>query len=233
MDNLYNTEGYGLNWGPTDDPNEVKRRWQWDSAISCFMDMGEKFSRSRKGKGKEYFDTLAWYFMNEMYEMNLQIGDLFLGTAADDTGWIRSSKIEHDLAKDIPHRTSLYRLLADMVEAEMLQKKVEIEKGPRSASSKKKGNVYYRMLLHEPTEAHFQLMTRDELLQETVKWYRAFKKYGELYLGAREGLKSTGIKDENIDDYLLEFFAPQREEDKGLYQINLNMALEWLADIKK
>ena len=221
-------KSYGLNWGPTDDPKELEKRWHWDHVIFVYYEMVDQFNRSRKGSGKEYFTILADYFIDEMYEMDIQTKDLFFETAVEDTGWIRSSKIEHDLLGEIPHRTTLFRLLADMVDAEILQKKIVVEKTSRSSGKKQKPSVYYRLLLHEPFVAHLQVMTHEELLPVAIQYYKGFRKYGELYLGAREYLKSKGFEDGNIDDFLLKCLAALREEDKDLYRINLSIDLEKL-----
>jgi len=219
---------YGFSWGPTDDPKEANKRYHWDYVVYPFMEMVDQFIRSRKGHGKEYFEIIAWYFMDEMYEMNIKPDDAFFETARDDTGWIRSSKIEHDLLGDIPHRTTLFRVLADMVDADILQKKIVVEKTSRSTDKKQKPSVYYRLLLHDPDEAHFQVMTREELLSAAKINYKGFKKYGELYLGAREYLKIDGFEDDEIDKILLECLDYLKEDGEDLYRVNLNVDLDGL-----
>lgn len=221
---------YGLRWGPTKDHEELDKRWHWDATIPIFWEMTDRFIRSRKGHGKEYFEILAWYFMDEMYEMNIRWEDAFFETAREDTGWIRSSKLEHDLHGEIPHRTTLFRLLADMVDAEILQKKVVVEKKSRSSNKKQKPNVYYRLLLHEPDVSHFHVMTHEELLPIAIKYYKGFKKYGELYLGAKEFLKSEGLDEEDPEEFLLDCLADWKQDGEDLYRINLNIDLENLLE---
>jgi len=217
---------YGFCWGPTDDLNEAEKRWHWDYVVFAFMELADQFIRSRKGSGKEYFEILAWYFMDEMYEMNIRPDDAFFETARDDTGWIRSSKIEHDLLREIPHRTTLFRLLADMVDADILQKKVVVEKTSKSTDKKQKPSVYYRLLLHEPDEAHLQVMTYKELISAAKMYYKGFKKYGELYLGAKEYLKSDGFDEKDIDEILLDQLSWWKKYDgKDLYRTNLRITL--------
>jgi hypothetical protein len=219
---------YGLSWGPTDDPKEMEKRWHWDSVIPLFYEMVDQFIRSRKGRGKEYFEILAHYFIDEMYEMNIRIDDVCFETASEDAGWIRSSKIEHDLLGEIPHRTTLFRLLADMVDAEILQKKIVVEKLSRSSDKKQKPSVYYRLLLHESFVSHLHVMTHAELLPVAIKYYKGFKKYGELYLGAKEWAIAEGIAEEDIDVYLREWLLPWKEDGDDLYRINLNIDLDAL-----
>lgn len=219
---------YGFVWGPTDDPNEINKRWRWDHIIYPFSDMTEKFTQSRKGRGKEYFGIITWYFMDEMYEMNIEIDDAYWESARDDKGWIKSSKIEHDLMGAIPHRTTLFRLLADMVKAEILQKKVVVEKTSRSSDKKQKPSVYYRLLLHEPWISHLHVMTHDELLRAAIKYYKGFNKYGELYLGAREYLKLDGFHKDDIDDILMESLEYLKEDGEDCYRANIAEDLERL-----
>lgn len=217
---------WGFHWGPTDDPKEANKRHDWDILIPELEIMMGQFIQSRKGKGKKYFEILTWYFMDEMYEMDMMPDDAFWGTARKNRGWIRSSKIEHDLSELIPHRTSLFRMLADMVDAQILQKKVVVEKKLRSSATKKKPSVFYRMLLHDPFETHLQVMSHEELLPLAIRYYKAFKKYGELYLGAREYLKTDGFEEEEIDKALLSCLNPRKKyEGKELYRINLNLDL--------
>ena len=224
---------YGFRWGPTDDPKEMEKRWHWDGIIPIFWDMMDKFIISRKGVGKQYFEILAWYFMDEIYEMNIQINDVFFETANDDAGWIRSSKIEHDLfdKNKIPHRTTLFRILADMVDADILQKRNIVEKTARSTKEKQKLSVYYRLLLHEPMSAHLQVMTHEELLRNALLYYKGFEKYGELYLAAKEMLKSEGLKDDEVDSFLKDYLLPWKEYDgEDLYRTNLRITLEKLLE---
>lgn|GEM_PF-2247876 len=240
MDNLHNPDyferinraksSYGLRWGTgTVDDQEAHKRWRWDGIIPLFIETVDRFSRSRKGPGKEYFEILAWYFMDEMYEMNLDMDDVCFETAKEDTGWIRSSKIEHDLIRVIPHRTTIFRLLVDMVDADILQKRVVVEKSSRSANNKQKPSVYYRLLVHEPEVTHLQVMTHEELLQTAIVYYKGFKKYGELYLGAREYLKHNGFDEKNIDDFLLDCLTPWKKYDgEDQYRTDLNITLEGL-----
>jgi hypothetical protein len=224
-------QSWGFHWGPTNDLKEADKRYHWDHLIPSFEIMMGQFIRSRKGKGKEYFEILAWYFMDEMYDMNMKPSDAVWETARKNRGWIRSSKIEHDLSEAIPHRTSLFRLLADMVDAEILQKKLIIEKKLRSSAKKKKASVYYRMLLHDPFTAHLQVMTHEELLPTAIAYYEGFKKYGELYLGARRYLKLDGFEDTEIDEILLGCLDYRKEyEGEELYRINLNLDLDRLLE---
>ena len=222
---------WGFHWGPTDNPKECNKRYHWDHLIPSFEIMMGQFIRSRKGKGKEYFEILAWYFMDEMYDMDMRPRDAVWMTARKNRGWIRSSKIEDDLSEVIPHRTSLFRLLADMVDAKILQKKEVIEKKMRSSTTKKKPSVYYRMLLHDPLEAHLQVMTHEELLPVAITYHRGFKKYGELYLGAREYLKLDGYEDDEIDKVLLNCLLSWKKYDGAdLYRTNLSITLDGLLE---
>jgi hypothetical protein len=222
---------HGFRWEPTDDPNELEKRKKWDRVITSFRFMVNKFIKSRKGVGKKNFEAIAWYFMDHMYEMNISTDDAYFETAKYDIGWIRSSKIERDLRADIPNRTTFFRLLADMVDAEILQKLDIVEKNSRSSAKKTKASVYYRLLLHEPEVAHLQVMTYEELLPAAIAYYKGFRKYGELYLGAREYLKSEGHNDDgdDIDYFLLNNSPWWREYDEwDQYRIDLNIKLEGL-----
>jgi len=182
---------------------------EWDYVLDGVTDTIDKFNRTRKGRGKDHATAIMEYFVNEWREMDIKPLDVYWITAQEEKGWIRSSQIEADLlGEEIPysHRTTLFRLLDDLVKAEILQKKSVIEKTRRSSDKKQKTSVYYRMLVHEPNENHFQVMTREELLHSAIEYSKGYIKLRKLYMGAKEYLKSDGIEEKEIDKMLLEFY---------------------------
>ena len=234
-DSVFVFVGPNYDYG-TKDPIEREKRKNWMLVDSFMDDVVANYIRSRKGHGKEYFTNLVFYFVQEMYEMNLDPYDIIYGTVNKELGWIRSNKIEHDAIKDkknihgfIPHRTTLFRLLNDMVESKILQKKVIVEGYQRSSSNKQKANVYYRLLPPPVYEEHLQILSYEDLLPKAIRYYKAFKKYGELYLGARELLKfKDGIDDENIDQLFIDALLPWKENDED-YEDSLNLELYRLS----
>jgi len=211
----FNEKNYGLRWAPTDDPIELNKRLGWELFIRDYMDRIDRFNRSKKKHGKEHLKILAKYFVRKTYEMNIDTLDLHFESANEETGWIRSSIIEKDLVKNISNRNTIFRLLADMVDSEFLQKRNVVVKSVRSSNMKKKPNVYYRLLIHEPLVSQLQIKTREELLTEAIKYYKAFRKYGELYLGAKEWLMMEGFAEKDVDPYLRDGLRSWKEYEGG------------------
>jgi hypothetical protein len=197
----------------------------WDYLLCEGARIFESFIKTRKGQGKEYVSAIGFYFIDKMVDIE-NFDDIFFETASDDVGWIRSSQIERDLIKQIPTmpRTTLYRLLNEMVEFEILQKKSLVENYKRTSNAKQKKNTYYRLLLHDPFVAHFQMMDRDELIKTAIYFRSGFLKFGELYLGAKEFFRYYGIDD--IDNFLRSCLIPWKEYDGELYRANMFTSLE-------
>jgi len=198
----------------------------WDYLLEEGERVFESFIKTRKGHGKEYVSAIGFYFIDQMVDIE-KFEDIFFETANDDVGWIRSSQIERDLIKQIPSlpRTTLYRLLNEMVEFEILQKRELVEKYERTSKAKQKKNTYYRLLLHEPIVVHFQLMERDELIKTAMYFRNGFLKFGELFLGAKEFFKYYGIDD--VEQFLQSCLIPWKEYDgEELYRTNMFLSLE-------
>ena len=198
------------------------------------------FIKSRKGPGKEYAVSIERLLLGKLAESK-KYEDCFFRTASDDVGWLRSSEIEHALKKQIPHKTTLFRLLGDMVIAELVQQLNIYKPSSNSRGKSKKSNVYYRFLLHEPAVTHFQIMDREELLKSSILYYKAFRKYGELFLAAVEVFKSEGIvgPGRGIDETVLflnniiadrkKLEMEQSDDTNGsLFRLNLTRGLEQL-----
>ena len=198
------------------------------------------FIKSRKGPGKEYAVSIERLLLGKFAETK-KYKDCFFKTASVEVGWLRSSEIEHALIGQIPHKTTLFRLLGDMVTAELIQQRTTHKPSPIPCGKSQKDHVYYRFLLHEPEVIHFQIMDQEELLKSSILYYQAFKKYGELFLATVEVFKSEGIvgPDEGIEEtelFLKNIIADRKklemkysEDTNGsLFRLNLTRRLEKL-----
>jgi len=131
----------------------------------------DKFLKTRKSEEtRAYAQTILAYLTERM--------------SADTQGWVRSRDLVNDLVstKKIPNASTFYKLLSDLVDANLVEPKTGEKEKPGPGPLPK----YYRATIAFLPEL---FMTREELLEKNYKlFWEKTKLVGEIGV-ARELLK--------------------------------------------